>query len=87
MATGGDAEDFASVARALHNSFPCVRVFRYEENRGFHFLASNQLLPDRTAEDLQSKMPASAVADFVECAPPPGGKSYRASRLQCPIAE
>jgi hypothetical protein len=69
----GDAEDLAAVARALHDSFPYVRVFGSVEGWGFHFLASEQPLPHLTAEDLQRKMPADAAADLTEWDPPPGG--------------
>jgi spermidine synthase len=62
----GDAEDFASVARALRNSFGYVRVFRYGDNWGYHFLASEQPLSHLTAWDLQRRMPDSAVTDFTE---------------------
>ena len=69
----GDNEDFAAVARALHNSFPYVRVFGSVDGWGFHFLASEQPLPRLTAEDLQRNLPAEAAADLTEWDPPPGG--------------
>ena len=69
----GDNEDFAAVARSLHNSFPYVRVFGSVDGWGFHFLASEQPLPQRTAEDLQRKLPPDAAADLTEWDPPPGG--------------
>jgi len=69
----GDNEDFAAVARALRNSFPYVRVFGSVDGWGFHFLASEQPLPQLTAEDLQRKLPADAAADLTEWDPPPGG--------------
>jgi spermidine synthase len=69
----GDDEDLAAVARALHNSFPYVRVFGSVEGWGFHFLASEQPFPRLTAEDLQRKIPADAAADLTEWDPPPGG--------------
>jgi spermidine synthase len=62
----GDDEDLAAVARSLHRSFPYVRVFRWGTRWGFHFLASEQPLANLTAEQLQSKLPAEAAADFVE---------------------
>jgi spermidine synthase/MFS family permease len=65
----GDAEDFAAVARALHNSFPYVRVFRWGTRWGFHFLCSEQPLPNLTAEQLQSRLPPAAAADLAEWAP------------------
>ncbi len=68
----GDVEDIASVARALRNSFRHVRVFRYGDTWGYHFLGSEGPLPERTAEDLQRRMPDRAVADFTEWAQSPG---------------
>jgi len=65
----GDAQDFTAVARALQNSFPYVRVFRWSERWGYHFLASNQPLPSRTGQELAQRLPPSAAADMVEWAP------------------
>jgi spermidine synthase len=69
----GDDEDFAAVARALRNSFPYVRVFGSVDGWGFHFLASEQPLPQLTAEDLQRKLPGDAAADLTEWDAPPSG--------------
>jgi len=69
----GDAEDFAAVARSLHNSFPYVRVFRWGTRWGFHFLCTEQPLPNLTAEDLQRRLPADAAIDLAEWAPPGRG--------------
>jgi spermidine synthase len=71
----GDAEDLAAVARALHNSFPYVRVFRWGTRWGFHFLCSEQPLPNLTAQQLQSRLPPDAAADLAEWASPPGRES------------
>ncbi len=62
----GDNEDLAAVARALHNSFPYVRVFRWGTRWGFHFLASEQPLPNLTAEELKRRLPADAATDLTE---------------------
>jgi spermidine synthase len=62
----GDAEDVAAVALALRRSFPYVRVFAFGKNWGFHFLASDQPLPNRTASELVQRLPAAAAADLVE---------------------
>jgi len=65
----GDPEDLAAVALALRQSFPFVRVFTSEEGWGFHFLASDRALPNRTANELARRLPARAAADFVEWGP------------------
>jgi len=59
----------ASVARALKESFPYVRAFRSVENWGLHFLASDQPIPLRTAEELVQRMPAKALKDMMEWGP------------------
>ncbi len=66
---GGDAVVHASVARALKESFPYVRVFHSVQDWGYHFLASDQPLPNRTAAELAARLPASAARDFVEWGP------------------
>jgi spermidine synthase len=66
----GDAEDFAAVARALHNAFAYVRVFRWGPRWGFHFLASEKPLPELSSEELRRKLPADAATDLVEWASP-----------------
>ncbi len=61
----------ASVARALKESFPYVRVFPSVEGSGFHFLASALPIPSRTAEQLVARMPDSAIKDMMEWGPQP----------------
>jgi spermidine synthase len=65
----GDAVVQAAVARAVSESFPYVRVFHSFDDRGFHFLASNQPIAPQTALALADRMPATAAADFVEWGP------------------
>ncbi|HSW50794.1 MAG TPA: hypothetical protein VLH09_11500 [Bryobacteraceae bacterium] len=65
----GDAAIFTSVAKALRESFPQVRVFGSMEGWGHHFLASESALPALTAEDLAARMPSRAAADLVEWGP------------------
>lgn len=65
----GDAVVQASVARALQQSFPYVRVFHSLDNRGFHFLASDRPLVQRSAEELAARMPERAVQDLIEWGP------------------
>jgi spermidine synthase len=65
----GDAMVQSSVARALKESFPYVRVFNSFFGLGFHFLASDQPIPMRSAQQLIQRMPPSAVADLMEWGP------------------
>jgi spermidine synthase len=67
----GDAEDVAAVALALRRSFSHVRVFAFGKNWGFHFLASDQPVPIRSASELAQRIPAAAAADLVEWDPHP----------------
>jgi spermidine synthase len=59
----------ASVAKALRESFPYVRVFPPIEQSGWHFLASQSPIPPRTPAELAARMPAHAVADLLEWGP------------------
>ena len=65
----GDAAVQASVAKALQQSFSYVRVFRPVEEKGWHFLASMQPITYRSADELVSRMPASAVDDMMAWGP------------------
>jgi spermidine synthase len=62
----GDAAVHTAVARALAESFPYVRVFRSRADWGLYFLASNRPIPNRNAEELVQRMPATAINDLVE---------------------
>jgi spermidine synthase len=66
---GADDATQSAVARALKNSFPYVRVFRGMEGWGWHFLASERPIPNRTAAELVARMPPPAVADMMEWGP------------------
>jgi len=68
----GDAAIMSSVAGALQNSFPYVRVFGSIEHWGWHFLASTRPIPLRTAAELVARMPQKAVADMMEWGPAEG---------------
>ena len=59
----------ASVAKALKESFPYVRVFLSIEQWGWHFLASESPIPRLSAADLAARLPARAAADLVEWGP------------------
>jgi spermidine synthase len=65
----GDAQLEAAVARALKDSFPYVRVYRWSDEWGFFFFASERPLPERTAAELAQRLPAAAAADLVEWGP------------------
>lgn len=65
----GDAVVQASVARALKNSFSYVRVFPSVEHSGWHFLACDRPIQNRSAEELVERMPAKAVTDMMEWGP------------------
>jgi spermidine synthase len=64
----GEVEQ-ASVAKALRESFPYVRVFAASDPLGWHFLASLHPLPVRSDAELVRRMPATAVADMMEWGP------------------
>jgi len=64
-----DNELKASVARALQDSFPYVRVFQWNGRQGWHFLASGEPIPVRSAAELIARMPADAVTDMMEWGP------------------
>jgi hypothetical protein len=57
------------VARALKNSFPCVRVFPPVEREGWHFFASDSPIQNRSAAELVAHMPTKAIADMMEWGP------------------
>jgi spermidine synthase len=59
----------ASVAKALRESFPYVRVFRAIDLQGLHFLASSSPIVLASPSVLASRMPADAVTDLLEWGP------------------
>lgn len=63
---GGEAAILVSVARAVTESFPHVRVFQSVEGWGFHFLASDAPIPATSGEALAARLPPRAAADLVE---------------------
>src|SRR5271157_128372 len=66
---GADKAVRSSVARALMESFPYVRVYGSIFVGGHHYLASMSPIPSRNAEELLSAMPAGAVVDMMEWGP------------------
>lgn len=78
-----DPAIIASVAKALKESFPYVRVFRsIEKSWGCHFLASNSPIPSYSAATLASHLPPLAVADFLEWDPASSAQQQFARILQ-----
>jgi spermidine synthase len=65
----GDEVDQAAVAKSLKQSFGYVKVYKSIEGWGWHLLASDQPIPDRTAAELVARMPAPAVKDMMEWGP------------------
>jgi spermidine synthase len=65
----GDPVVHASVARAIKESFPYVRVYHSIGGWGYHFLAATHPLPEWTPEQLVQHMPAAAVKDLIEWGP------------------
>jgi spermidine synthase len=79
---GSDRTTLAAVARSLHESFPYVRVFGSYVGFGFHFLASMQPIPNRSASEMAQRTPPRATADFVEWGPNPTAEQQFAELLQ-----
>jgi hypothetical protein len=65
----GDLTVRTAVTRALKESFGHVRVFQSLEHWGFHFLASDSPVSDRTPGELAQRMRASAKVDLMEWGP------------------
>jgi spermidine synthase len=78
---GGDAVVEAAIARAMMESFPYVRVFHCFWGWGYHFIASNDPIPSRTAAQLTQRMPGKAVEDLTEWGPQPTAEDEFASIL------
>ena len=66
---GDDPMIVGSISRALHDSFPHVRVFVGLEGWGSHFLASMSPINLAAPAVLAARMPATAVADLLEWGP------------------
>jgi spermidine synthase len=65
----GDPAVVSSVARALKESFTCVRAFTSVEGWGIHFLASMSPIPHLSADELAAKLPRDAARDLMEWGP------------------
>ncbi|MFZ0301542.1 MAG: hypothetical protein WAL75_02610 [Terracidiphilus sp.] len=65
----GDDADVASVTRALVDSFPHVRIYQSVMGSGWHFFASTDPIPDRSADEMLARMPQPAIDDMMEWGP------------------
>jgi hypothetical protein len=64
-----DPTALVSVAKALRESFPYIRVFHTVGGWGNHFLASMSPLTRTSAAVLASRLPPAAVSDLLEFGP------------------
>lgn len=63
---GGERRILESIAAAIAQSFRHVRVFHSVEDRGFHFLASDNPIELPDADQAQLRLPDSARRDLLE---------------------
>ncbi|REJ72070.1 MAG: hypothetical protein DWQ34_13965 [Planctomycetota bacterium] len=63
---GGDLGIFLAVVRSVALEFQHVRVFRAFDGWGYHILASEHPIPNRSVDDLVARLPESARADLLE---------------------
>ena len=89
--TQGDPVVAASVTQALRASFEYVHVFRsfsalsptrLTQTQGLLFLASDHVIPVRTAESLARRLPETAVHDLLEWGPENNPESQLADILE-----
>ncbi len=59
----------AAILRSLVNSFASIRCFLSIDNMGVHMLASQEPIPNVSANQLASRMPAAAAIDLLEWHP------------------
>jgi spermidine synthase len=69
VADDGDIVAQAAVAQSLKESFHYVRAFGSVPKYGYHLIASNYPIPNRSAAELARRLPAAAAADLVEWGP------------------
>jgi spermidine synthase len=62
-------ESLQAILRSLVNSFPFVRCFVSIGDLGVHMLASQEPIPNVSAEEIAARMPAAAALDLVEWTP------------------
>ncbi len=76
---GTDPTALVSVAKALRESFPYIRVFHTVGGWGHHFLASMSPLTPTSAAVLASRLPAAAASDLLEFGPAQSAEEQFAS--------
>jgi spermidine synthase len=69
VANDGDIAAQAAMARSLKESFLYVRAFGSVPKYGYHLIASDRPIPNRSAAELARRLPAAAAADLVEWGP------------------
>lgn len=67
----GEPAIVASVAKAIHDSFPYVRVFGAMQGPGLNFLASSSPIAVESPAILAARMPPDAIHDLLEWGPYP----------------
>ena len=63
---GGDRGIFLAVVRTVVEEFDHVRVFRGFDGWGYHILASDQPIPQRSVEEVVARLPDAARSDLLE---------------------
>lgn len=71
-----DPATSVAVVRSLQEAFPYVRCFVSLEKWGAHFLAANEPIELRSAEELVARMPVGARNDLLEWSPTPDLTNY-----------
>jgi len=69
VADDGDVAAQAAIARSLKESFRYVRAFGSVPRYGYHLVASDSPIPNRSAAELARRLPVAAAADLVEWGP------------------
>ncbi len=77
----GDATVESAMAQALMLEFPYVRGFRGFGGQGFHFLASQSPVAERSAAELSATLPPAAAADLLEFGPKSSAEAQFAAIL------
>lgn len=80
-----DPTALVSVAKALQESFPYVRVFHSVQGWGNHFLASTSPLTLASAAVLASRLPPAAVSDLLEFGPAKSAEQQFALVSEFPV--